>query len=450
MSLNLTPGLRAALRPESLIMLFLGFSAGLPYVLIFSTLSLWLSRAGVDVEQITMLYWAGMLFATKFIFAPFIDQLKLPVLTRMLGRRRGWMILSQLGIFLSLMGMGLQDPLQHMEYLALLSISLAFCSAIQDIVVDAFRIECAPQESQGILAATYLGGYRSAMLLCKWGAPVFATWLNQNSGSCMDAVAQCGKPYDLSAWQTTYWIMAGFSTVGMMTTLIIREPTLFATKGAKRTATNFFRGAIVQPFADFFARYGKRSVILLSIIGLYRISDIVMGVIANPFYVKLGFSDLEIANVTGAFGMLTTLMGAGIGGVLVSRYGIVRILFVGALLASATNLLFAVLAISERSLWGLAVVIVADNISAGIATASFIAFLSSLTNVAFSATQYALFSSLMGLLPKLIAGFSGALVATMGYPTFFILTALPGAPVIFLLIRYLSILEKKDETAQIQ
>jgi MFS transporter, PAT family, beta-lactamase induction signal transducer AmpG len=445
MSLNLTPGLRAALRPESLIMLFLGFSAGLPYVLIFSTLSLWLSRAGVDVEQITMLYWAGMLFATKFIFAPFIDQLKLPVLTRMLGRRRGWMILSQLGIFLSLMGMGLQDPLQHMEYLALLSISLAFCSAIQDIVVDAFRIECAPQESQGILAATYLGGYRSAMLLCKWGAPVFATWLNQNSGSCMDAGIQCGRPYDLSAWQTTYWIMAGFSTVGMMTTLIIREPMPFGTERAKRTAANFFTGAIVQPFADFFARYGKRSVILLSIIGLYRISDIVMGVIANPFYVKLGFSDIEIANVTGAFGMLTTLMGAGIGGVLVSRYGIVRILFAGAVLASATNLLFAVLAISERSIWGLAVVIVADNISAGIATASFIAFLSSLTNVAFSATQYALFSSLMGLLPKLIAGFSGALVANMGYPTFFVLTALPGVPVIFLLTRYLRILEKKDE-----
>lgn len=445
MPLNATPGLRAALRPESLIMLFLGFSAGLPYVLIFSSLSLWLSRAGVDVGQITMLYWAGMLFATKFIFAPFIDRLKLPVLTRMLGRRRGWMILSQLGIFLSLLGMGLQDPLQHLGYLALLAISLAFCSAIQDIVVDAFRIECAPQEAQGILAATYLGGYRTAMLLCKWGAPVFATWLNPYAADCVGVSVHCDQPYNLSAWQHTYWIMAGFSLVGMVTTLIIREPGLASATMSHRKDGSFFRMAIVQPFADFFTRYGKRSVILLSIIGLYRISDIVMGVIANPFYVKLGFSNIEIANVTGAFGMLTTLMGAGIGGVLVSRYGIVRILFVGALLASATNMLFAVLAISERSIWGLAMVIVADNISAGIATASFIAFLSSLTNVAFSATQYALFSSLMGLLPKLIAGFSGALVSHMGYPAFFVLTALPGVPVILLLIRYLSILEKKDE-----
>ncbi|MBN2531231.1 MAG: MFS transporter [Deltaproteobacteria bacterium] len=418
-------------------MLFLGFSAGLPYILIFSTLSLWLTRAGVNVSDITMLYWVGLLFATKFAWAPLVDQVKLPILFKLLGRRRSWMMLSQTGILASLAGMGLQNPQNGLFAFACCAIVLAFCAATQDIVIDAYRIESAPKDDQGILAATYMGGYRTAMLLCRWGAPVLATVFNPYTTSCSGNESTCEQVYHLAAWQQTYCTMAAFALVGIITCLLIKEPQHVAPLKSYASIAVFFSRAVVQPFSEFFKRFGRQSALLLGIIAIYRISDIVMGVIANPFYVEMGFSDVEIANITGAFGMATTLLGAALGGFLVSRFGITLILFIGAILASATNVLFAVLAESGHNIMGLAMVIVADNLSAGIATAAFIAFLSSLTNIAFSATQYALFSSLMGLLPKTVAGYSGALVEQWGYTTFFVFTALLGIPTLALLFFYL-------------
>lgn len=493
---NIKPFLDA----RSLTMLFYGFSAGLPILMIFSSLSLWLREAGVERSAVTYFSWAALGYSFKFVWAPLIDRLPLPVLTRLLGRRRSWILFSQFSIMFGICWMAFVDPAKSIDsltYMAVGAVILGFSSATQDIVIDAFRIESAPSEMQGILSSTYIAGYRGGMIASGAGALYLASLMGSTK-----------EHYDYSAWKWTYIIMALLMLVGIITTLLRPEPETYQEKDYEHSTRDYaqffglflfmvvcfvgtfiylsdstealklivtesfgnkalgslvsstFRlGAAIivcvffmyginktkiintdmveegylKPIKSFFDDHGtKLAVLILLLIGTYRISDIVLGVISNVFYQDLGFTKIQIANIVKTFGLVMTILGGFVGGFFTIRFGVIKMLFWGALLSAATNLLFLLLAEMGNNLPMLYLVISADNLSAGLASAAFVAFLSSLTKVQFTAVQYAIFSSLMTLLPKVIGGYSGGMVDTLGYPGFFTLTALMGVPVLWL------------------
>ncbi|MBW7832414.1 MAG: MFS transporter [Simplicispira suum] len=409
------------LEPASLRMLTLGFSAGLPLLLVLGTLSFWLREAGVDRTTIGYLSWVGLAYAFKWVWAPLVDRLPLPLLTRTLGRRRSWLLLSQAMVMAGLAGMAFNDPRIALTPMVWCALAVAFGSATQDIALDAFRIESADTERQAALSATYQTGYRLAMIWA--GAGVL--WVAARA----EVAGVAG--YQQGAWQTAYLVMAASMLVGTVTVLLSREPAPRPLPPA-RNLIEWLHGALIDPFADFLRRYRWQAVLILALIAVYRISDVVMGIMANPFYVDMGYSKDEVAAVTKVFGVLMTLAGAFLGGVLALRIGVMRVLMLGAVLSAASNLLFAWLGTRGHDLTGLIFVISADNLAGGIASAAFIAYLSGLTNVQYSATQYALLSSVMLLLPKWIAGFSGRFVDANGYTEFFVGTALLGLPVLLL------------------
>lgn len=419
-------------RSRVLSMMFLGFSAGLPFLLIFSTLSAWLRDEGVARSVIGFFSWVGLTYSIKVFWAPLIDRLSLPFFTRALGKRRGWMFLAQLGIVAGLIGMASSDSHTQLQQIALFAVWVAFCSATQDVVIDAYRIEAVKPEYQGAMAAMYVLGYRIALLVS--GAGVFYI-------------------ADYSSWRLAYFVMAAAMIIGVITTLCLGEPERKQAKAVEvlesklesvldvekrlniwQRALAGISDAVLSPFVEFFSRNGATGLLILMLIAVYKMSDITMGVMANPFYLDLGFSKKEIAEISKIFGFFMTIAGATLGGVLVARYGIMRPLLLGAIIVAGTNLLFAVLAISEPSLSLLAGVISADNLSGGIATSVFIAYLSSLTNTAYTATQYALFSSLMTLPAQLLGGLSGLVVDAYGYYVFFIYASVVGLPAIVLVL----------------
>jgi MFS transporter, PAT family, beta-lactamase induction signal transducer AmpG len=490
------------LQPQVAALFFLGFSAGIPILLIFSTLSVWLREAGIDREAVTFFSWAALGYSFKFIWAPLIDKMPLPMLTNLLGRRRSWLLVAQVSVMAAIVWMACIDPVageRSLVMMALAAVLLGFSSATQDIVIDAYRIECIGLEMQALLASSYVAGYRIGMLVAGAGSLYLATLF----GTTREA-------YRFEAWQLTYLVMAATMSIGLLTTLCIGEPerndsasrhhsslfhslrflSLFLLVAASFGGSFFFSGSLaaivkeaaghvtkthgelvgfvvescrlimalgiaaivarsavlfgladqemardtfIAPLRDFFGRYDvKTAILLLSLVGFYRISDIVLGVVSNVFYLDMGFSKNVIATVTKSFGLGMTLVGGFLGGVLTMRFGVYAILFAGALLAAATNLLFMLLARGGSDLALLTVVIGADNLCTGLAGTAFIAFLSSLTNISFTAVQYALFSSLMTLFPKLIGGYSGTVVASWGYESFFFMTALMGLPVLLL------------------
>ncbi len=426
---------RIYLEPASLRMFALGFSAGLPLLLVLGTLNFRLREAGIDRATIGYLSWVGLAYAFKWCWAPLVDRLPLPVLTRVLGRRRSWLLVSQLAISAGLVGMALADPRQTLGPVVGFALLVAFASATQDIALDAFRIESADARHQGMLAATYQTGYRLAMIWAGAGVLWVAAWAELPvaaqgaAGSALPAVP--GQAYQNAAWQTAYLVMAASMALGLLTVLFSREP-VPAPLPPARNAADWLRGALIEPFADFLRRYRWQAVLILLLIGTYRISDVVMGIMANPFYVDMGYTKDEVATVTKVYGVVMTLVGAFVGGALTVRWGVHRILMLGAVLSALTNLLFAWLAGHGHDLLALIAIISADNLSSGIASAAFIAYLSGLTNVQYSATQYALFSSMMLLAPKWLAGFSGVVVDAVGYAPFFTGTALLGLPVVVL------------------
>ena len=483
-------------------MLSLGFSAGLPPLLVGGTLSFWLREAGIDRTTIGFLGWVLLAYGFKWVWAPLVDRLPIPLLTRALGRRRSWLLGSQILIMGALIGIGLTDPRLALTPVVWCALACAFASATQDIALDAYRIESADTDRQAALAAAYQTGYRIAMIWAGAGA----LWIA--------ARAELGGlvGYQQGAWQTAYWVMAASMLLGVTTVLLSPEPiprdskadreerrciaNMFATQGlvfawplaatmvgiagllvsliltvaATVSLTTvvfflvlFFVGcigldqawgsthrlklavhrslvgflawlhvAVFLPFADFVRRYRRQALLVLALIATYRISDVVMGIMANPFYVDMGFSKDEVAAVTKVFGVVMTLLGALLGGVLSLRFGVMRILMLGAVLSAASNLLFAWLSTRGHDVSALVWVVSADNLAGGIASSAFIAYLSSLTNVQYSATQYALLSSMMLLLPKFVAGFSGKYVDAFGYGSFFNATALLGVPVLIL------------------
>lgn len=426
------------------ILFFLGFSAGLPILLVFSTLSFWLREAGVSRASIGFFSWIALAYAFKWIWAPFVDRLSIPLLTRWLGRRRAWLLLSQVSITAAIVGMAFSDPQNNLFLFAVCALIVAYSSATQDIVIDAFRIESAPEKFQAAMAAAYMTGYRLAMIMAGAGSLAIAAWMSDSDA------------YQLSAWSTSYFVMAICMGVGIITTFVAKEPdythssvasdleSLNQSQGLSSMTrfTTWLNTAVIAPFTDFFGRYGKHALLILLLIGTYRISDIVMGIMANPFYVDMGYTKGEVAAISKVFGVIMTLIGAGLGGILLTRYSTYTILFLGAFLVVVTNLIFAVLAFVGKDLTLLTLIISMDNISAGIATTAFITYISKLTNIEFSATQYALFSSMMLLFPKFIAGFSGIYVDSFGYVNFFVCSALIGVPVLFLIVILKKVIEE--------
>ena len=411
---------RVFLHPRVLGMLFLGFSAGLPFPLVFATLSAWLATAGVSKASIGMFAWIGITYSLKFLWAPLVDRVGLPLLDRLLGRRRSWMLVAQAGLVAALLAMSGGDPAGNLAIVAWLALAIAFSSATQDIVIDAYRIEAVRVEVQGAMAASYQFGYRLAMLVSGAGALIIA---------------------DLVSWPAAYRAMAALVLVGIVTVLIISEPVsrrpvdgADAPAGAKpiERLSLWFATAVFGPFADFFRRNGAWALVLLGFIACYRISDLILGVMANPFYIDIGFSLSQIAAIAKVFGFGMTLLGAALGGYAVARFGVTRPLVVGAVLVALTNLLFAWLASSGPLLSILTVTISADNLAAGFAGTVFIAYLSSLTSVAYTATQYALFSALMTLLGNFIGGFSGRVVEATDWISFFLYASAMGVPAILL------------------
>lgn len=519
--------MRVYLEPASIRMLLLGFSAGLPLLLVFGTLSFRLREAGINRATISFLGWVGLAYGFKWIWAPLVDRLPIPVLTRLLGRRRSWLLVSQAVIMLGLAGMAFANPTHGIETIVGMAVLVAFASATQDIALDAFRIESASKDRQAALASTYQTGYRLAMIMAGAGVLKIAAWfetgdanysnygwqvayltmaaamlvgvlvvffsheavqqktvvgantpsdpgyiqakqrLAQQGASIagilafpawglavVGAVAQAAKaswmhPIQESLHGYALWLVAACAAI--LTVLAIKNigPRWRMAEGSY-AHRNFARAqaSFVAPFVDFFQRYGWPALIVLSLISIYRISDVVMGNMSSQFYVDMQFTKDQVALVSSVFGIFFTLFGTFIGGVLAMRIGVMRVLMLGAILSAASNLLFAWMSYYPdvaRLVWHFSVlgyefsipstltlVIAGDNISGGIASAAFIAYLSSLTSISYSATQYALFSSIMLLLPKFISGFSGAFVNSYGYPQFFIATAILGIPVLLL------------------
>jgi MFS transporter, PAT family, beta-lactamase induction signal transducer AmpG len=411
----------------TLRMLLLGFSAGLPLLLVFGTLSFWLREAGIDRTTIGYLSWVGLAYGFKWVWAPLVDRMPIPLLTRWLGRRRSWLLLSQAVIITALVGMALTDPRLALLPVVWCALAVAFGSATQDIALDAYRIESADVARQAALAAAYQTGYRMAMIWSGAGA----LWIAARAEVVVAGAASGAVSYQHGAWQTAYLAMAASMLLGVVTVLCSPEPAPRALTPA-RNAAEWLKGALVDPFADFLRRYGKQAALILALIAIYRISDVVMGIMANPFYVDMGYTKDEVAAVTKIYGVIMTLVGAFLGGALAMRFGVMRVLMLGAVLSAASNLLFAWLGARGHDVNALIFVISADNLASGIASAAFIAYLSSLTNVNYSATQYALFSSMMLLLPKFLAGYSGKFVDAFGYANFFNATALLGVPVLLL------------------
>ena len=469
-------------KKETIVMGGLGFSAGLPIMLVFSTLSVWLVKAGVERSTVTLFSWAGFAYSFKFLWSPIVDKFNIPILKK-IGHRKSWLLLTQVLIFFSIILTSYSDPQNNLKLMALSVVLIAFFSATQDIVIDAFRIESAPEKKQGPLSSMYLAGYRIAMIVSGAGSLWLASILGEEN-------------YQTEVWRNVYQIIGLFMIVGIASTFLCKEPVnkvvkkinyinqikfaastlisilifflVFLNFPKVNNLNNFYnflfnifkiissfgtslllllilekinflpkkqsQEIFIKPITEFFNRYKKIAITILLLIGLYRIADIVMGVMANIFYLEKGYEIRDIATFSKFFGLIATIIGGILGGAFSMKFGTYKSLLIGAITAACTNLLFAILAIIDKNLFYLAIIIVADNLASGFAGAAFVVYLSSLTSIKFTATQYALFSSLMLFIPKLIAGYAGAIVDAINYPSFFIFTAILGFPVIILII----------------
>lgn len=411
---------RAYASPRVLVMLVLGFSSGLPFLLIFSTLSAWLTEAGVSLQNIGLASYVGLAFTIKFLWAPLVDRLPLPLLGKLLGRRRAWMLLAQVAVAGGIYVMSTIDPGTNLMGMVGAAVFVAFASATQDIAIDAWRIEAAEnKDAQATMAAATQLGYRLALIAAGAGALYIA---------------------DGASWSVSYASMAALMCVGMIGTFIAYRPAETrpgaspADAFAPRVgALRWLYEAAIAPFVDFFARHRWVALLMLAAIGAYRLPDFVMGVMANPFYLDLGFTKSEIASISKLFGIWMTIAGAMIGGLVAPKLGMMRMMLIGAVLVSVTNLAYAWLATMGPDLGALTVTISLENLAGGFGGTALIAYMSSLTSTAFTATQYALFSSFFALPGKIAGGMSGYMVTSLGgFYWFFILTAAMGIPAVLL------------------
>lgn len=411
------PGWRFYLQERVLVLFFLGFSAGLPFPLVYVTLTAWLEEAGMERSMISTFAWLGFAYSLKFAWSPLVDSLRLPLLNRWLGQRRSWLLLAQLSVGAGLLAMSNTDPALATPLFVAFSVMVAFSSATQDVALDAYRIEIAGTDLQPILAASYQYGYRVAQLVGVAGALYIA---------------------EFGSWTLAYQSMAIAMGVGVAATLWAKEPDVErvsryqAVDSVTRRISLWFVTSVAGPFRDFYGRFGASAWILLAFIAVYSISDRILGILANPFYLDIGFTKVEIANVAKLYGVIPSLIGIAAGAWMAVRIGLSRCLFIAAFLIASTNLFFAVLSMVGPELWMLAVTITADNIAQSVAGTILLAYLASLTSASFTATQYALFSSLMTFFGKLIAGYSGEVQEALGWTGFFVYAAATGIPAIII------------------
>jgi MFS transporter, PAT family, beta-lactamase induction signal transducer AmpG len=389
----------------------------LPFPLVYSTLTAWLEEAGLERSTISTFAWLGFAYSFKFLWSPLVDTLPLPLLTRWLGRRRAWLFAAQLGIAACLFSLADLDPATALGVFTGVAIAVALLSATQDIALDAYRIEIAELEMQGVLAAAYQYGYRVAVAVGTAGALYIAEY---------------------GSWSMAYKSMAACMAIGIATTLLSHEPVV-AVRKARETGLSawarvvrWLATAVVGPFSDFFHRFGRHALLLFAFLAVFRISDYVLGILANPFYLDIGFSKAEIASVAKVYGLWVSLIGTAAGAWAILRYGVARCVVMATILIASTNLFFAALSVTGASLVMLTVTISADNFAMGFGGTVFIAYLSSLTSISFTATQYALFSSASTFFGKLTAGYSGNVQEALGWLGFFFYAAALGIPAIFL------------------
>ena len=405
------------MRRKLIGILLLGFASGLPYMLVFSTLTAWLRDVGISLTEIGFFAWLVLTYSLKFLWAPFVDRYSIPGF-KFFGKRRGWILFSQSMIFLSLIGMSLIDPLQHIKLLALFAFFAAFFGSIQDVAVDALRIEIGKVKEQGDLAASYQLGYRIAILVASSMALIFA---------------------DLYSWSYVYQLMGILMLIGSAGALICYEPT------NQEIAILRFDEALFEAFKDFFNRFGLWSAaLLLLIISTYRLTDIVMGPMAMPFYLDLGFSKTQIGALVKTIALFGSVIGFFIGGLVIKRISLFNALLLGGLCVLFTNLFFAYVASVHANISLLSLIVGLDSFAAGLVGTVNIAFLTSLVSKKFTAVQYAMLTSFMMLPGKFFSGFSGMLadyyVSTSsiesGWEYFFYTTSAMSIPALLLILLY--------------
>jgi PAT family beta-lactamase induction signal transducer AmpG len=399
---------------RQLIIFLMGFSSGLPLLLGFSTLSWWLSGENIPKTVITGLLVVSTPYAAKFLWAPVFDHVRVPVLTNRLGRRRGWLIPIQIALMAAIVALGASDPRQGLAYMAAMAFLVAFFSASQDIVIDAYRIEILEEFEQGAGAAATQAGYRIGLLV---------------AGAAPLALS------DHVSWFLVYCLMASLVVVGMIAVLIAPEPS--RTNGRQATSSGWgarLRRTVFEPVAEFCTRRG--AIWVLVFILLYKYGDAIAGALFNPFFRELNFTGTQVALIVKTYGVPMTMLGVFAGGMIVARFGLFAALVVGGISQAITNLLFVWLAAiagpaTEADLF---VVIAADNFTGGLGSTAFVAFLSALCNVRYTATQFALFTSLMALGRTYLAVPSGWLVDQIGWVNFFLASTALAVPALLLLV----------------
>lgn len=415
---------RAFSAPSAWTMFFFGFASGLPFLLVAGTLAYWLKENNLKLDDITLIASAGLAYTLKFLWAPLVDQWRLPLLGR-LGLRRGWMLLSQIIIIAGLIGMALLTP-DNLAPFIRVTVLVAFAGATLDIAVDAYRVEIAPQEAQGALVATYSLGYRIALILTGAIALVLA---------------------DYMAWSQVYMVMAVAMLIPLLALLLAAEPAVLRTQ--HETWGQRIKQGLIEPFTDFFQRFGSTlAIILLLFILLAKVSDQSLGgSIMAPFYLDQGYSKTQIAAITKVYGIWVGMAGVFLGGIAVARWGVRWPLLAGVALGAISNLLYVWLVGANGDLQKLTIVISGENLAQGFQGTTLVAFLSSLINQRFTATQYALFSSLTMLPGKLLTAASGAIVLKIGYGSYFWMTALISLPAILLFFVLMPELDKRTSAA---
>ena len=408
---------RVYLEPRVLVVLLLGFASGLPLLLTLSTLTFWLAEAKVDLASIGLFALVGLPYTWKFLWSPIIDRVPLPVLSRLFGRRRGWLLLVQCLLAAAIVALGASDPERGLVRIAVFATLVAFLSASQDIIIDAYRVELLDERQQGAGAAAIVIGYRLAMLLAGAGALVIA---------------------EFAGWFWAYASMAACLGLGIGTILLAPEPGAGAAATAVRAAdgpAQWLKQAVVEPFADFFRRNGlSTALLILLFIMLYKLGDALLGTMTNPFYVDLGFTKPEVATIVKGYGLVATLLGGFLGGMVVNRRGIVAALWICGIIQMASNLIFVVQAWIGNDLAMLAVTISVENLAGGMGTAAFVAYLSSLCNLSYTATQYALLSSFMAQARTTLSAGGGFLAESMDWVGFFLTTTAAAIPGLLLLL----------------
>lgn len=389
----------------------LGFASGLPILLVFSTLSARLLEAGLSLSEIGWFALAGSAYVFKFAWAPLLDGIKVPLLSSSLGRRRSWLILSQLAVGGAILGLGSTDPALNLGQAALWAVALAFASATQDIAADAYRIESLSADQQGMGAAAFVNGYRIGVLASGAGALIIA---------------------DHWGWFQAYAVMAGFMGVGVLTTLLSPEAAMTAVTVHNQGFGQKIRESVVQPFMDFLTR--PYAWIILLFIVLFQFGEGLLGLMANPFYLDIGFTKTEIGLVTKGWGLAMSLVGAFIGGWLTLKMGLLPALLTAGVLQASGNLAFAWLAWVGPDLSALTLTIAIENLTGAMAVAAFVGYLSGLTNQVYTATQYALLSAAAALGRKTFAVIGGEMAEAAGWVVYFGITALAAIPALLILV----------------